>query len=134
MEGTLRPVGGAARARGGSRLGPQGVPRPPSSRDEIAGQVDYQKFFRAATGHDPFPYQERMALEEEHPPLVRAPTGAGKTAAAVLAWLWRRRFAAPEVRAATLCRLVYCLPMRVLVEQTRPWIRLKPRLAREVRG
>lgn len=46
------------------------------------------------------------------------PTGTGKTAAVVLAWLWRRRFAPPGVRAATPHRLVFCLPMRTLVEQT----------------
>jgi CRISPR-associated endonuclease/helicase Cas3 len=46
------------------------------------------------------------------------PTGAGKTAAVVLAWLWRRRFAEEAIRRATPRRLVYCLPMRVLVEQT----------------
>jgi CRISPR-associated endonuclease/helicase Cas3 len=43
-----------------------------------------------------------------------APTGLGKTAAIVLAWLWRR-CVAPEL---TLLRLAYCLPMRTLVEQT----------------
>jgi CRISPR-associated endonuclease/helicase Cas3 len=43
------------------------------------------------------------------------PTGAGKTEAALLAWLWNRialgRRDCPR-------RLVYCVPMRVLVEQT----------------
>src|SRR5690606_5401544 len=49
----------------------------------------------------------------------KAPTGSGKTAAAILAWLWRRFFHPEEsVRSATPRRLVYCLPMRVLVEQT----------------
>lgn len=36
-----------------------------------------------------------------------------------LAWLWRRRFAEESIRNQTPRRLVYCLPMRVLVEQTR---------------
>jgi CRISPR-associated endonuclease/helicase Cas3 len=46
----------------------------------------------------------------------------GKTAAVVLAWLWKRgwreggREAGPD--AVTTRRLVYGLPMRVLVEQT----------------
>jgi len=79
----------------------------------------YESFFRRATGHDPFPYQTRLALSPELPQLIDIPTGAGKTAAVVMAWLWRRRFAADEVRKATPRRLVYCLPMRVLVEQTR---------------
>lgn len=46
------------------------------------------------------------------------PTGAGKTEGAVLGWLYRRRFATPGVQRTTPRRLVYCLPMRVLVEQT----------------
>lgn len=51
--------------------------------------------------------------------LVHVPTGLGKTAMAVLGWLWRRRFHPNEtIRKATPRRLVYCLPMRVLVEQT----------------
>ena len=59
---------------------------------------------------DPFPH------------LLRAPTGAGKTAAAVLGWLWRLLSVKPD----TPRRLIYCLPMRVLVEQSereaRKWI------------
>ena len=43
----------------------------------------------------------------------------GKTLAVLLAWLWRGRFAGFETRAETPRRLVYCLPMRVLVGQTR---------------
>jgi CRISPR-associated endonuclease/helicase Cas3 len=46
----------------------------------------------------------------------------GKTAAVMLAWLWKRgwREGRPEATpdAETPRRLVYCLPMRVLVEQT----------------
>ena len=79
----------------------------------------FESFFKRATGHEPFPYQSRLALSPELPQLVDIPTGAGKTAAVVLAWLWRRRFAGEDVRRATPRRLVYCLPMRVLVEQTR---------------
>jgi CRISPR-associated endonuclease/helicase Cas3 len=45
---------------------------------------------------------------------------------AVVGWLWRRFGASEECRAATPRRLVYCLPMRVLVEQTaenaRDWV------------
>ena len=80
---------------------------------------DFAEFFRRATGSDPFPYQVRLATAEDLPALLAAPTGAGKTAAVVLAWLWRRRYAEPSIRTATPRRLVYCLPMRVLVEQTR---------------
>ncbi len=79
---------------------------------------DFGSFFRAATGSEPFPWQAALALGGELPDLVRVPTGAGKTEGAALGWLWRRRFAEEAVRHATPRRLVYCLPMRVLVEQT----------------
>ena len=86
----------------------------------------YQEFFRAATrnktnpkGHGPYPFQTRLATARDLPELIDIPTGLGKTDAVVLAWLWRRRFSGPDVRAATPRRLVYCLPMRTLVEQTR---------------
>ncbi len=93
--------------------------------------MDYKNFFQRATGNDPFPFQKRMAEEEELPQLLDIPTGCGKTAAIVIAWLWRWRFGngvigedgkevpAEDVRKNTPRRLVYCLPMRVLVEQTR---------------
>lgn len=85
------------------------------------GKPDFRTFFAAAcgAGHVPYPYQERLACAEPFPELLDVPTGLGKTAAAVLAWLWRRRFHGDQaIRDSTPRRLVYCLPMRVLVEQT----------------
>lgn len=90
--------------------------------------MDFDTFFAQATaGRSPFPYQHRLALEPRLPGLLTAPTGAGKTAAIVLGWLWHRRFHAdPDTRCRTPRRLVYCLPMRVLVEQVersvREWV------------
>ena len=78
----------------------------------------FRVFFKRATGvqEGPYPYQERLARGPIQSRLIHVPTGCGKTAAVILAWLWRRR---PEVdRKNTPRRLVYCLPMRVLVEQT----------------
>jgi CRISPR-associated endonuclease/helicase Cas3 len=70
----------------------------------------------------PFPYQERLAAAP-WPDLLRVPTGLGKTAGVVLAWLYKRLRGDP----GTPRRLVYCLPMRALVEQTaasaRDWLR-----------
>ncbi|QJW94166.1 type I-G CRISPR-associated helicase/endonuclease Cas3g [Frigoriglobus tundricola] len=75
----------------------------------------FVEFFQAATGgRDPYPYQSRFADASTLPHLLRAPTGAGKTATAVLGWLWRWKTKPKE----TPRRLVYCLPMRVLVEQS----------------
>jgi len=85
--------------------------------------MDFSGFFRKATdGREPYPFQECFAISDPIPHLVRAPTGAGKTATAVLGWLWRYFHSGKP----TPRRLVYCLPMRVLVEQsereTRGWI------------
>ncbi|SIO61241.1 CRISPR-associated endonuclease/helicase Cas3 [Singulisphaera sp. GP187] len=80
--------------------------------------MTFDKLFKQATGNSPYPYQRRLATAPELAELVRVPTGAGKTAGAVLAWLWRRFYAEDKVRRATPRRLVYCLPMRVLVEQS----------------
>jgi CRISPR-associated endonuclease/helicase Cas3 len=76
---------------------------------------EFDKFFYKAAQNCPFPFQKRLAEEPELPDLLQVPTGTGKTAAAVLAWVWRRQKHPSE----TPRRLVYCLPMRVLVEQTR---------------
>lgn len=83
--------------------------------------MTFDQLFVRATGIDagPFPFQRRFATEDALPNLVRVPTGLGKTAMAVLGWLWRLRFAEDAVQQATPRRLVHCLPMRVLVEQTR---------------
>jgi len=85
--------------------------------EESGREEQFRAFFKAATkeersseGHDPYPFQVRLALADELPELIDIPTGLGKTDAVVLAWLWRRRFAGPEVQAATPRRLVYCLP------------------------
>lgn len=97
----------------------------------------FSAFFTAATGHPehpPYAYQCRLACgpaaRADQPEtlttgcpcesrLINIPTGLGKTAAVVLAWLWNR-VAHPEAthRDTWPRRLVYCLPMRTLVEQT----------------
>ncbi|MFB2838171.1 CRISPR-associated helicase Cas3' [Floridanema evergladense] len=79
---------------------------------------NYFEWFLEITQNPPFPYQERLATASELPILLNVPTGAGKTAAVVLSWLWRRRYGDEEIRKRTPRRLVYCLPMRTLVEQT----------------
>ena len=84
---------------------------------EESASMEFRAFFKAATrdeksqeGHEPYPFQVRLALSEELPELIDIPTGLGKTDAVVLGWLWRRRFAGLDTQAATPRRLVYCLP------------------------
>jgi CRISPR-associated endonuclease/helicase Cas3 len=78
---------------------------------------NYKGFFRQATklADEPYAYQENLAVSGLLPDLLDVPTGMGKTAAVILAWLWKRFHSASDVPR----RLVWCLPMRVLVEQTR---------------
>ena len=81
---------------------------------------DFDRFFATAMGTPdalPYGFQRRIA-EHGLPDVLVAPTGAGKTAAVVLPWLWRRREdPTPAVRAATPRRLILTLPMRTLVDQ-----------------
>ncbi len=99
--------------------------------------TNFEEFFLAATGNSPYPFQSRLACGAPAPvdatnasrhlscqsQLISVPTGMGKTAAVALAWLWNR----VHLRSGQWPRrLVYCLPMRTLVEQTcdviRCWI------------
>ncbi len=60
--------------------------------------MNFDKLFTTATadakhpdGLPPFDYQRRLALDSEcYSRLIEIPTGLGKTAAVVLAWLWNR--------------------------------------------
>lgn len=77
--------------------------------------MGFSAFFADALGEgrSPFSYQLRLA-EEGWPETLVVPTGFGKTAAVLGAWLWK----VARGDAKTPRRLVYCLPMRTLVEQT----------------
>jgi len=84
--------------------------------------MNYEEFFGRAMGGEgraPFGYQRDLAGGDTGRPctshLIDIPTGLGKTAAVVLTWLWNR---VALQRADWPKRLVYCLPMRTLVEQT----------------
>ncbi len=82
---------------------------PPESRLEGAS------IYRIALGPETRPDGWQQALmDEEWPQALIAPTGSGKTAAVTLGWA-AHRLRAPD---ATPRRLVWCLPMRTLVEQT----------------
>jgi CRISPR-associated endonuclease/helicase Cas3 len=103
----------------------------------------FKECFHEACKHEPYGYQCRLACGDDAKPdqpstlkqgraceslLIDIPTGLGKTAAVVMAWLWNR-MAHPAVQHRNTWprRLVYCLPMRTLVEQThedtRGWLK-----------
>lgn len=99
--------------------------------------MDYSRVFKAATrtesdpkGLEPMDWQCRLACGPHASPnypetlrsgldcqsrLIDIPTGCGKTAGVILAWIWNR---VVLNRPNWPRRLVYCLPMRTLVEQT----------------
>ncbi|MDR1816892.1 MAG: DEAD/DEAH box helicase, partial [Puniceicoccales bacterium] len=117
-----------------------------ASRDGAAGgsiaggRFTFDTFFSDVTGNAPYEYQRRLACGDSaggtdtagggngaevaagvdcRSRLISVPTGCGKTAAVVLAWLWNRvKHPDAAHRAKWPRRLVYCLPMRTLVEQT----------------
>ncbi|MBX3227167.1 MAG: CRISPR-associated helicase Cas3' [Labilithrix sp.] len=84
--------------------------------------LDFDRYFkRLAEGAAPREWQRSLGAESRpRSRLVRVPTGMGKTLGVLAAWLWhrveRRDDAWPR-------RLVWCLPMRVLVEQTEDVVR-----------
>lgn len=105
--------------------------------------MSYIDFFKTATrtqknpnGFVPMGWQCRLACGETADPdepetlegggacesrLIDIPTGCGKTEGLILAWLWNRiALNKPDWPR----RLVYCVPMRTLVEQTRERVAL----------
>lgn len=89
--------------------------------------MEADQIYRAAFGREVSPdLWQREFTEVDWPEILIAPTGAGKTAGVTLGWV-AHRLRAPE---RTPRRLIWCLPMRTLVEQaaqaTRDWLeRLK---------
>jgi CRISPR-associated endonuclease/helicase Cas3 len=76
--------------------------------------MSFKTTFHTATGYEPFGFQGRYAARDVPPVWVDIPTGLGKTETTLLPFIdavaeHRNRFR----------RLVYVLPMRSLVEQTR---------------
>lgn len=105
----------------------------------VAFEMTFADFFQAATGNAPYGYQCRLACADDarsdkpttlaagcecRSRLINIPTGLGKTATVVLAWLWNRVVPFLDSQASLTSsaqwprRLIYCLPMRALVEQT----------------
>lgn len=77
---------------------------------------EFNLWFKQITNHSPHPWQQQLGKDETccHR-LLRIPTGFGKTAGVALSWLFHR---VERDDRTWPTRLVFCLPMRVLVEQT----------------
>ncbi len=82
--------------------------------------MDGAAIYRIALGKERPPDRWQLALTTDAwPQVLIAPTGSGKTAAVTLGWV-AHRLRSPD---ATPRRLVWCLPMRTLVEQTADAVR-----------
>ena len=88
----------------------------------MMSEQDFSSFFsRLATGESDVrchahPWQLELAADHACiDRLIRIPTGFGKTLGVLATWLWHRRVRNDRSWPS---RLVWCLPMRVLVEQT----------------
>ncbi len=76
----------------------------------------YTSWFESTTTFRPHPWQANLASSSRCANrLIRIPTGLGKTEGALAAWL---HLAVVQQQKDWPRRLVWCLPMRVLVEQT----------------
>ncbi|MBI4867849.1 MAG: DEAD/DEAH box helicase [Candidatus Wallbacteria bacterium] len=83
-----------------------------------ASSADFERFFVSLAGEAKVPYDWQQELANSQVPrsrLIRIPTGMGKTLGVLAAWSWHRLMRGDERWPR---RLVWCLPMRVLVEQT----------------
>jgi len=80
-------------------------------------EISFDHWFVTLTGHDsPRPWQGELADEATcRDRVIRIPTGLGKTEGVLAAWSFHRVGQADDRWPR---RLIWCLPMRVLVEQT----------------
>ena len=83
--------------------------------DVRSGEMEGETIYSIAFGEpiQPDPWQLAL-ISDVWPRVLVAPTGSGKTAAVTLGWA-AQRLRSPD---STPRRLVWCLPMRTLVEQT----------------
>jgi len=85
--------------------------------------TDFDSLFAQIAGSSATPHEWQRSLAGEDQPrsrLIRIPTGMGKTLGVLAAWSWHRLQRGDERWPR---RLVWCLPMRVLVEQTNAVVR-----------
>ncbi len=83
--------------------------------------MTFATWFAKFSGHTPHPWQQELAEESScGSRLIRIPTGFGKTLGVVGAWAYQRCILGQPDWPR---RLIYCLPMRVLAEQTEREVR-----------
>ena len=81
----------------------------------------FNHLFEDVFAHTPYDWQAWLGSADHCPNrLLRIPTGFGKTQGVLMAWAWNRVM---RQDPSWPRRLIWCLPMRVLVEQTEAEIR-----------
>jgi CRISPR-associated endonuclease/helicase Cas3 len=86
-------------------------------------EADFDSWFAKLAGSAAVPHDWQRELGTAHDvrnQLIRIPTGMGKTLGVLAAWSWHRLHRADDTWPR---RLVWCLPMRVLAEQTEAIVR-----------
>lgn len=80
-------------------------------------EITFADWFKKITGYpEPRKWQLDLAIRSDSDSrLIRIPTGLGKTEGVIATWAYHRAMLAD---ASWPRRLIWCLPMRVLVEQT----------------
>lgn len=82
--------------------------------------ADFAEFFAAVYGHQPFPWQQRLALklggDGVWPGVLDLPTGSGKTAAIDLA-VFHLALAAGRPHRTAALRIIYVVDRRTIVDQ-----------------
>ncbi|MDW5592991.1 type I-U CRISPR-associated helicase/endonuclease Cas3 [Conexibacter stalactiti] len=85
------------------------------------GVISFAEYFRAIHGHDPYPWQERLAQRcaaGEPPTVIAVPTGAGKTATVdALLWALAMQADRPAVERTVGVRIVWAIDRRILVDE-----------------
>lgn len=101
----------------GLSCGNLATPKIHEQTQNIMQDTSFRQWFTTLTGHDsPRDWQEGLAAEQYcRNRLIRIPTGMGKTEGVLTSWSYH---CLHRGDAGWPRRLVWCLPMRVLVEQT----------------
>ncbi len=83
--------------------------------------LSFEALFQEATANQPYAWQKDLSVPSGcGNRLISIPTGFGKTLGVLVVWLWHR---VVQQNCDWPRRLVWCLPMRVLAEQTEREVR-----------
>jgi CRISPR-associated endonuclease/helicase Cas3 len=83
--------------------------------------ISFERFFTRIHGHDPYPWQRRLATRcaaGELPSVIAVPTGSGKTATVdALLWALASQAERPAAERTVGTRIVWAIDRRILVDE-----------------